>query len=130
MVFRDGNGGVPLHSSNSLRNLLEVSCNIFHSIIYLRNLLECSTPVTLTYAILLLYSSSFCCAFCGIATHAATFSTCFSLSIFLSRHFLYLCPFLSHLKYSTSAISCLLIILTLLEGQLQAGINPTALYQH
>jgi len=35
-------------SSNSLRNLLEVSCNIFHSIIYLRNLLECSTPVALT----------------------------------------------------------------------------------
>jgi len=34
-------------SSNSLRNLLEVSCNIFHSIIYLRNLLECSAPVTL-----------------------------------------------------------------------------------
>ena len=35
-------------SSNSLRNLLEVSCNIFHSIIYLRNLLECSAPVALT----------------------------------------------------------------------------------
>ena len=34
-------------SSNSLRNLLEVSCNIFHTIIYLRNLLE-STPVALT----------------------------------------------------------------------------------
>jgi len=35
-------------SSNSLRNLLEVSCNILHSIIYLRNLLECSAPVALT----------------------------------------------------------------------------------
>jgi len=34
--------------SNSLKNLLEVSCNIFHSIIYLRNLLECSAPVALT----------------------------------------------------------------------------------
>jgi len=33
--------------SNSLRNLLEVSCNIFHTIIYLRNLLE-FTPVALT----------------------------------------------------------------------------------
>jgi len=38
----------PGASSNSLRNLLEVSYNIFHSIIYLRNLLECSTLVTLT----------------------------------------------------------------------------------
>jgi len=39
----------PLGASfNSLRNLLEVSCNIFHSIIYLRNLLECSAPVALT----------------------------------------------------------------------------------
>ena len=37
----------PGASSNSLRNLLEVSCNIFHTIIYLRNLLE-STSVTLT----------------------------------------------------------------------------------
>jgi len=34
--------------SSSLRNLLEVSYNIFHSIIYLRNLLECSAPVALT----------------------------------------------------------------------------------
>jgi len=38
----------PGASYNSLRNLLEVSCNIFHSIIYLRNPLECSAPVTLT----------------------------------------------------------------------------------
>jgi len=37
----------PGASSNSLRNLLEVSCNIFHIIIYLRNLLE-STLVALT----------------------------------------------------------------------------------
>ena len=40
----------PGASSNSLRNLLEVSCNIFHTIIYLRNLLE-STLVTLTGSI-------------------------------------------------------------------------------
>jgi len=39
---------LPEASSNSLRNLLEVSCNIFYSIIYLRNLLECSAPVALT----------------------------------------------------------------------------------
>jgi len=37
----------PRASSNSLRNLLEVSCNTFHTIIYLRNLLE-SNPVALT----------------------------------------------------------------------------------
>jgi len=42
----------PGASSNSLRNLLEVSCNIFHSIIYLRNLLEYFAPVTLTYPML------------------------------------------------------------------------------
>ena len=36
----------PRASSNSLRNLLEVSCNISYTIIYLRNLLE-STLVTL-----------------------------------------------------------------------------------
>ena len=41
--------------SNSLRNLLEVSCNIFHTIIYLRNLLE-STPVALTSRSLILIS--------------------------------------------------------------------------
>ena len=34
-------------SSNSLRNLLEVSCNIFYTIIYLRNFLEYTTPVAL-----------------------------------------------------------------------------------
>jgi len=39
-------------SSNSLRNLLEISCNIFHSIIYLRNLLECSALVALTVRLL------------------------------------------------------------------------------
>ena len=38
--------------SNSLRNLLEVSCNIFHTIIYLRNLLECTALVTLTIRVL------------------------------------------------------------------------------
>ena len=41
----------PGASSNSLRNLLEVSCNIFHTIIYLRNLLEYTTPVALTVGI-------------------------------------------------------------------------------
>ena len=38
----------PGASSNSLRNLLEVSCNIFHTIIYLRNLLECTALVAFT----------------------------------------------------------------------------------
>ena len=38
----------PRASSNSLRNLLEMSCNIFYTIIYLRNLLEYTAPVALT----------------------------------------------------------------------------------
>ena len=51
----------------------------------------------------LLYS--FCCAFCGIATYTI-FS---SFAFFYLGNSLYLCPFLSYLKYSTILLSSLYV---------------------
>jgi len=62
------------------------------------------------YAGLLFHS--FCCAFCGIATHAASSTTHNFFSPFQRGHSLYLCPFFLHLKHSTFTVSCFLIILS------------------
>ena len=61
------------------------------------------------YTRLLLYS--FCCAFCGMATHATSSTTCNFFSPFQRGHSLHLCPFSPYLKHSTFTISCFLIIL-------------------
>ena len=84
-----------------------------------------------TCARLLLYS--FCCTFCGMATHAA-FSTIRNFfSPFQIGHSLHLCPFSPHLKHSTSTISYLLIVfsptpycITLLDNTLYLfwGVTP------
>ena len=64
-----------------------------------------------TYARLLLHS--FCCTFCGMATCTA-FSTIHNFfSPFQIGHSLHLCLFSLHLKYSTSTVSCFLIIVSL-----------------
>ena len=59
---------------------------------------------------LLLYS--FCYAFCGMATHAASSTTCNFFSSFQRGHSLHLCSFSPHLKHSTFTVSCFLIILS------------------
>jgi len=60
-----------------------------------------------TCARLLLHS--FCCAFCGMATRAAS-STTRNFFPFQRGHSLHLCPFSPHLKHSTSTVSYLLIV--------------------
>ena len=60
---------------------------------------------------LLLYS--FCCTFCGMATHTVFSTTHNFFSPFQIGHSLHLCPFSLYLKHSTSTVSCLLIIVSL-----------------
>ena len=65
----------------------------------------CTAPPSSTFL------SFCCCTFYGIATCTA-FSTSLFFTLFHSRYSLYLCPFFSHLKHSTSTASYLLIALS------------------
>ena len=66
-----------------------------------------------TYTGLLLHS--FCCAFCGMATCAASSTTRNFFSLFQRGYSLYLCPFSPHLKHSTFTVSCFFIILSFIS---------------
>ena len=78
------------------------------------------------YTGLLLYS--FCCAFCSLATCAASPTTRNSFSPFQRGYSLYLCPFFPHLKHSTLTVSCFLIIISLTLHYITLFVNTSNLF--
>ena len=75
---------------------------------------------------LLLYS--FCCAFCGMATHTASSATHNFFSSFQRDYSLHLCSFSLHLKHSTSTASCFLIILSFTSHYIALLVNTSNLF--